>query len=142
VNLLNLVRHGIPRYLNEHSVSLELAVVVLKLPKKRATAHQCWSEAFNDFRISLGYWNLHDGDLLRHLGLQGMCNQVFYKAAKTVSHVAQEITDANGKVIGRQHKIGTRPSAEYSFDELHIAFSTYLDAVADTALGVATPLVQ
>jgi hypothetical protein len=41
------------------------------------------------------------------------------------------MTDANGKVIGRQHKIGTRPSAEYNFDELHVAFGAYLDAVAD-----------
>jgi hypothetical protein len=47
------------------------------------------------------------------------------------SRNGEEMTDANGKVIGRQHKIGTRPSAEYNFDELHVAFGAYLDAVAD-----------
>ena len=47
------------------------------------------------------------------------------------SRKGEEIKDANGKVIGRQHKIGTRSSAEYNFDELHAAFSAYLDAVAD-----------
>lgn len=34
-----------------------------------------------------------------------------------------------GKVIGRVHRIMARPKVDYTFAELHAAFSDYLDAV-------------
>src|SRR5579863_2997282 len=73
-------------------VSFELAIVVLNLPKKCTSAHQCQLKAFNDFRFSLSHWNLRDGEFLWHLSLQRMCNQVFDEAAKTVSHVAHKLS--------------------------------------------------
>jgi hypothetical protein len=46
------------------------------------------------------------------------------------SRLGEEIRDAQGKVIGRRHSLFARVPAEFSFSDLHAAFSEYLDAVA------------
>ena len=46
------------------------------------------------------------------------------------SRVGEEIRDAQGNVVGRRHMLLTRPPVQYNFQELHEAFSEYLDALA------------
>jgi hypothetical protein len=45
------------------------------------------------------------------------------------SRAGQEIRDAQGTVIGRQHAVLARPPVQYRFPDLHAAFAEYLDAV-------------
>lgn len=40
--------------------------------------------------------------------------------------------DALGKVVGRRHRIRMRAAVQYTFRDLHAAFSEYLDAVVTT----------
>ncbi len=46
------------------------------------------------------------------------------------SRAGEEVKDAQGKVIGRQHRLLARPRVEYTFPELSKSCSEYLDAVA------------
>jgi len=41
----------------------------------------------------------------------------------------EEIRDAQGKVIARRHTVSARPPVQYRFQDLHAAFSEYLDAL-------------
>jgi len=41
----------------------------------------------------------------------------------------EEIRDAQGKVIARRHTVSARPPVQYRFQDLHAAFSRYLDAL-------------
>ena len=45
------------------------------------------------------------------------------------SRAGDEVRDAQGNVIGRRHIVRARPPVEYRFQDLHAAFSEYLDAV-------------
>jgi hypothetical protein len=45
------------------------------------------------------------------------------------SREGEEITDARGDVIGRQHGIGSRPPVQYLFKDLHASLTEFLDAV-------------
>ena len=45
------------------------------------------------------------------------------------SRAGEEIRDAQGKVIGRRHVVRARPPVQYRFEDLHAAFSEYLDSV-------------
>jgi hypothetical protein len=45
------------------------------------------------------------------------------------SRVGEVIRDAQGNVVGRRHMLLTRPPVQYHFQELHEAFSEYLDAL-------------
>jgi hypothetical protein len=45
------------------------------------------------------------------------------------SRAGEEIKDAQGKVIRRIHTIRARPPVQYYFQDLHAAFSEYLDAI-------------
>lgn len=45
------------------------------------------------------------------------------------SRVGEDIRDAAGKIIGKKHTLGARPPVDYSFGDLHPAFSEYLDAI-------------
>jgi hypothetical protein len=52
---------------------------------------------------------------------------MFFSALE--SRVGEEIRDAEGKIIGRRHALLARPPVQYRFEELHPAFSEYLDAL-------------
>jgi hypothetical protein len=45
------------------------------------------------------------------------------------SRTSAEVRDAEGKLIGMNIAIYSRPAVEYRFQELHAAFSEYLDAM-------------
>lgn len=45
------------------------------------------------------------------------------------SRMGEEVRDAQGKVVGKRHPLFPTPQAEYRFEDLHAAFSEYLDAV-------------
>ena len=45
------------------------------------------------------------------------------------SRAGQEVKNAEGKVTGRRHTVYARPPVQYRFQELHAAFSEYLDAI-------------
>lgn len=45
------------------------------------------------------------------------------------SRAGEEVTDAQGNVIGRPRAIPVRPPVQYTFQDLHAAFSEYLEAV-------------
>ena len=47
------------------------------------------------------------------------------------SRTGDEVKDAVGNVIGRQHAICARPPVQYRYEELRAAFSEYLDAVVE-----------
>lgn len=47
------------------------------------------------------------------------------------SRAGKEIKDAQGNVIGRSHTVYAKPSVQYQFQELHSAFSEYLDAAVE-----------
>jgi hypothetical protein len=52
---------------------------------------------------------------------------MFFSALE--SRAGQDLRDAQGNVIGRRHIVRTRPPVQYRFQDLHAAFSEYLDAV-------------
>ena len=52
---------------------------------------------------------------------------MFFSALE--SRVGEEIRDAEGKIICRRHALLARPPVQYRFEELHPAFSEYLDAL-------------
>ena len=54
---------------------------------------------------------------------------IFYSPLK--SRAAAEITDPQGKVIGLGYLGGGREPAEFAFNDLHRAFSAYLEAVVE-----------
>jgi hypothetical protein len=41
----------------------------------------------------------------------------------------EELKNAQGKVVGRVHRMMARRKTQFTFAELHAAFSDYLDAV-------------
>ncbi len=45
------------------------------------------------------------------------------------SRAGEEMKDNQGKVIGRKHPLFAKESAKFRFNDLHAAFSEYLDAV-------------
>jgi hypothetical protein len=53
---------------------------------------------------------------------------MFFSALE--SRAGDEVKDAQGKVIGRRHVVRASPPVQYRFEDLHAAFSEYLDAVA------------
>jgi hypothetical protein len=52
---------------------------------------------------------------------------MFFSALE--SRAGEEVRDAQGNVIGRRHIVRARPPVQYRFEDLHAAFSEYLDAV-------------
>jgi hypothetical protein len=52
---------------------------------------------------------------------------MFFSALE--SRAGDEVRDAQGNVIGRRHVVRARPPVQYRFQNLHAAFSEYLDAV-------------
>lgn len=52
---------------------------------------------------------------------------MFFSALE--SRAGEEIKDAQGKVIQRIHTVRARPPVQYRFQDLHAAFSEYLDAI-------------
>ncbi len=52
---------------------------------------------------------------------------MFFSALE--SRAGEEVRDAQGKVIGRRYVVRARPPVQYRFEDLHAAFSEYLDAV-------------
>jgi hypothetical protein len=53
---------------------------------------------------------------------------MFFSALE--SRAGEELRDAQGNVIGRRHVVRARAPVQYRFQDLHAAFSEYLDAVA------------
>jgi hypothetical protein len=49
--------------------------------------------------------------------------------ANIQSRQGEELKNRQGKVVGRVHRVMARPKPDYTFAELHAAFSDYLDAV-------------
>ena len=52
---------------------------------------------------------------------------IFFSALE--SREGEEIRNADGQIIGRRHTVRARAPVEYHFEELHGAFSEYLDAL-------------
>jgi hypothetical protein len=52
---------------------------------------------------------------------------MFFSALE--SRAGEEVRDAQGNVIGRRHIVRARPPVQYLFQDLHAAFSEYLDAL-------------
>ena len=52
---------------------------------------------------------------------------MFFSALE--SRAGEEIKDAQGKVIRRIHTVRARLPVQYRFQDLHAAYSEYLDAI-------------